>query len=379
MIDYLLTEEQKDFVKMYREFARKEVAPISGEYDRRGEFPLELYKKAAQTGLTTLTLPEEYGGAGLSHLTSTMITEEIARADAGFAVSVGAGLLAATPVLLSKNETLIRKVTECLVDGGAAAFCLTEADAGSDAAALKTRATADGDSYIINGVKTFITNGGIADLYIVFATVDPTLGTKGITAFLVERNRPGVSVGKEEDKMGIRLSNTTEVIFEDVRIPASNRIGEIGQGLKLALKTLDHTRGEGSAAAVGICQAAIDKALAYAKERKTFGKPIIANQGISFMLADMEIQTVAARMLVRHSAELLDRGIVDAQMGSIAKTFAGDTAVKVALDAIQILGGFGYSREYPVEKLLRDAKIFQIFEGTNQIQRMTIAGALARQ
>lgn len=379
MIDYLLTDEQKDLVAMYQEFARKEIAPISKEYDRKGEFPMQLYKKIAETGLTTLTLPEKYGGAGLSHLTSAIITEEIARADAGFAVSVGAGTLAALPVLLSGNEQLIQEITECLVEGGAAAFCLTEASAGSDAAALKTRAVKDGDVYIINGVKTFITNGGIADLYVVFATVDPSLGSKGITAFLVERNLPGVSVGKEEDKMGIRLSNTTEVIFEDVRVPACKMIGEIGQGLKLALKTLDHTRGEGSAAAVGICQAAIDISLSYAKERITFGKPIIANQAIQFMLADMEIQTAAARLLVRHSAELLDRGIVDAEIGSIAKTFAGDTAVKVATDAIQILGGFGYSREYPAEKLLRDAKIFQIFEGTNQIQRMTIAGALSRQ
>lgn len=300
------------------------------------------------------------------------------KADAGFAVSVGACGLAATPVMMAGTDAQKRKMADILSEGGLAAFCLTEADAGSDAAALKTTAVKDGNDYIINGAKTFITNGGVSDIYTVFATVDRSLGAKGITAFLVERDREGVLVGKEENKMGIRLSNTTDVVFQNVRIPAENMVGSIGQGLKITLGTLDRSRGTGAIAAVGLCQKAIELSTAYAKERKTFGKPIITNQSIQFKLADMEIKTQIARQMVHYHARLMDEGIVDGTVSAIAKVYAGDVAVEVALDAIQIFGGFGYSREYPVEKLLRDAKIFQIFEGTAEIQRMVIAGALAR-
>lgn len=379
MKDYLLTDEQKDMQATFREFAQKEVAPIASEYDRKGECPIHVLKKAADMGLTTIWLPEKYGGAGMDYMTGTLMGEELGKADAGFSVAVGACELAGIPVLMGKNDKQIQKMADYLLNGGLSAFCLTEASAGSDVASLKTTATKDGNDYIINGTKAFISNGGIADIYTVFATVDPSLGTKGIAAFLVERDRPGVSVGKEEDKMGIRLSNTCEVVFQDVRIPAENMIGGVGQGLYLALGTLDRTRGAGSATAVGICQRAIDCAMEYAKTRVTFGKPIIANQAIQFMLADMEIQTVASRQMVRHVANLLDRGIVDGEMSAITKTFVGDTAMKVTTDAVQILGGYGYSREYPVEKLMRDAKIYQIFEGTNQIQRMTIIGAMMKQ
>lgn len=378
-MDYLLTEEQASLVELFRDFAKNEVAPISKKYDEKGEFPKELFKKAAEIGLTTLHLPEKYGGGGMSTVTQAIMVEELSKADAGFAVAVGACDLATVPVLMAGTEEQKQKVADVLLNGGLAAFCLTEADAGSDVAALKTTAVKDGDDYIINGAKCFITNGGVADIYTVFATVDRSLGAKGITAFLVERSRPGISVGKEEDKMGIRLSNTTEVVFQDVRVPAENMLGEVGKGMAIAMGTLDRTRGaDVPAGAVGICQAAIDYCVAYAKERKTFGKPLIANQAIQFKLADMEIKTQAARQMVRHCANLLDHGIVDPKVTSASKAFAGDVAVQVALDAIQIFGGYGYSREYPVEKLLRDAKIFQIFEGTAEVQRMVIAGALAK-
>lgn len=345
----------------------------------KGEFPREVFNKAVEMGLTTLGVPEKFGGSGEGAFTGTLLGEELGYADAGFAVAVGACNLATIPVMMGGNEEQVKKVADLLLHGGMTAFCLTEAEAGSDAAALRTTAVKDGNDYIINGSKVFITNGGVADMYTVFATVDKSLGAKGITAFLVDRNSPGLSVGKEENKMGIRLSNTTEVVFEDVRVPAENMVGGVGKGLKIALGTLSRTRAQGSSAAVGICRRAIEESMKYAKQRVTFGRPIIKNQAIQFMLADMEIQTEAARQLVRHAVRMVDKGVIDAKQGSTAKTFAGDTAVKVATDAIQIFGGYGYSREYPVEKLLRDAKIYQIFEGTNQIQRMVVFGNMITQ
>lgn len=378
-MDALLRQEEKEMVELFRQFAEKEVRPISAKYDEKGEFPAEVFAKAAEIGLTTLHLPEKYGGSGCSHLMQAMLIEELARADAGFATAVGACDLASVPVLIAGTEEQKKKVADVLLWGGLTAFCLTEPEAGSDAASLKTTAVKDGDEYVINGSKCFITNGGVADIYTVFATVDRSLGAKGITAFLVERGTPGLSVGKEENKMGIRLSNTTEVVFEDVRVPASNIIGQVGKGFGIAMKTLDITRGsDGGAGAVGICQCAIDLAVEYAKTRKTFGKPIIANQAIQFKLADMEIKTQAARNLVYHACRLMDAGIMDSVISAAAKAYAGDVAVEVALEAIQIFGGYGYSREYPVEKLLRDAKIFQIFEGTGEVQRMVIAAGLAK-
>ena len=333
---------------------------------------------AAEMGLTMMQIPEQFGGLGQSTMTQVMMLETLGKADAGFATAVDACALATVPVLMAGTDEQKQKMADIMAAGGMAAFCLTEADAGSDAAALKTTATEDGDDYIINGSKTFITNGGYADIYTVFATVDRSLGARGITAFLVERDRPGVSVGKEENKMGIRLSNTTDVVFQNVRIPKSNMLGKIGQGLKIALGTLDQTRATGSAAAVGICEQAIDLCVKYAKERKTFGKPIIANQAIQFKLADMQVKTQTARQMIAFCAQEMDAGIIDGPTSAVAKVYAGDVAVQVALDAIQIFGGYGYSREFPVEKLLRDAKIFQIFEGTAEIQRMVIAGDLAR-
>jgi len=377
-MDVLLTQDQKALKEMVRNFAVKEIIPVSAEYDRKGEFPRELYQKAVDMGLTLLTFPEELGGAGLTQLDEALMCEEIGYGDGGMAAVLGACSLASIPVLEGGNAAQKQQIADVLLGGGLLACCITEPESGSDAASMRTTARREGGEYVLNGSKCFITNGGVADLYVVFATLDRSLGARGITAFIVERSRPGVSVGKEEDKLGIRLSNTCDVIFEDVRIPVSNLIGKEGYGFPLVMDTLNRTRAVGSASAVGICQRALDLSVAYAKERKTFGKPIAANQAIQFMLADMEILTQAARHLAWTGARALDMGIADASFGAAAKTFCSDAAMKITTDAVQIYGGYGYSREYPVEKLMRDAKIFQIFEGTNQIQRMVIAGSLLK-
>jgi|LGOV01.1.fsa_nt_gb butyryl-CoA dehydrogenase len=377
-MDYLLTDEQKDLVEMVKEFGEKEIEPISLEFDRKGEAPLEVYKKAFEMGLHTLDLPEEFGGAGVNAVTACLVSEGIGKFDAGISTSIGAIGLAAKPVFIAGTDSQKKLFTDIVVPGSFAAFCLTEPNAGSDASAVKTTAKKIGDEYIINGRKCFITNGGLADVYTVIASTDTTKGLKGLSAFIVERNREGVAVGKEEDKMGIRLSNTTDVIFEDVKIPASNLLGKEGDGFKIAMRTLDLSRPIVASGALGICQAAIDHSVKYAKERISFGKPIATLQAIQFMLADMDIATETARQYTRYAAALADANKPISKAAAIAKCFAGDAAMKVATDAVQILAGYGYSREYPVEKLMRDAKIFQIFEGTNQIQRVVIAGQMLR-
>ncbi|WP_295628757.1 acyl-CoA dehydrogenase family protein [uncultured Intestinimonas sp.] len=375
---YLFTDEQKDLQLMVRDFVNKEIIPHAAEWDVKGEFPQDTFRKACDMGLHLMGIPEEFGGMGLDQTTSCILREELGRGDAGFAVSLGANMLGYTPLSIAGTKEQIKHFADIVVPGAVSAFCLTEAQGGSDAGNSKTTAVKVGDEYVINGVKTFITNGGIASVYTVFAMTDKEKGVKGMSAFLVERDRPGVSVGAEENKMGIRASNTTEVVFEDVHVPADHLIGKEGDGFKIAMKTLDRTRPSGSATAVGICQRAIDECVKYAKERVVFGKPIAKHQAVAFMLADMEIQTQAARQMVMHAARLMDNGIYDSVVAAAAKTFTGDTAMKVTTDAVQVLGGFGYSREYPVEKLMRDAKIYQIFEGTNQIQRVVISGNLLR-
>jgi len=373
---YLLTDEQKDLQAMVREFADKEIVPMAKEADRTGEFPTALVKKAVDMGLTTLSLPVAYGGMGIDNQTYAIIKEEIARGDAGIASTLGACYLGVMPIKLAGTERQMRKVADVLLSGGIMAFGLTEAESGSDAASLKTTYVKDGDQYILNGTKTFITNGGIAELYTIFATRDRTLGAKGISTFIVEAGTPGLSVGKEEVKMGIRTSNTTEVILQDVRIPAENLLGEEGQGFKIALNTLNQTRPTSGAGAIGNAVAAYEYALEYSKQRKTFGNPICKHQAVSFLLADMAIQLEAARQLVMYAAKIMDTGTVVPRVFSTAKAFASDVGMKVCCDAVQIMGGYGYSCEYPVEKRMRDAKIFQIFEGTNQIQRLIISGSI---
>jgi butyryl-CoA dehydrogenase len=378
MLDTSFTVEQLELKKLVRDFTREKIVPVAKELDHKAEFPWELYHEVFQMGLHAMNAPAEFDGPGLDLLTCALLTEEFAKGDVGFAVTVGANTLASGPVLLAGSQEQKQRFYDIINEGKLAAFCLTEPNAGSDAGSVATTARRDGAEYVINGAKCFVTCGAVAGIYTVIASVDRGKGLKGLSAFLVERDRPGVSVGQEEDKMGIRSSNTTEVIFQDVRIPAGHLIGQEGEGFKLAMKTLDKSRPLVGALGVGLGQAALDIAVGYAKLRVQFGKPIADNQAISFMLADMDIQIEAARNLVYHACRLYDQGKPFTRESAISKTFASDAAMKAAIDAVQILGGYGYSREYPVEKLMRDAKILQIFEGTNQIQRIVIANQLLR-
>lgn len=375
---YILSEENREIQEMAREFAEAKIRPVSKEYDLKGETPLSVYKEAAGLGYTSLCIPEEFGGAGLGTFANILVAEEFARADAGFSVAVQASTLAMKPILLAGTKEQKQYAADALINGGMGSFCLTEPDAGSDAGAIRTKAVKKDGEYIITGRKCFITNAPHADFYVVFAKTEPDAGTKGISAFLVERGREGLSIGKHEDKMGIRLSTTADVILEEVHVPEDHLLGAEGKGFKLAMQTLDRTRLECAAMAAGLSQRAIDLSVDYAKTRVTFGKPIAKLQAIQFMLADMEIRNQAARSLVYQCAAMIDSGAVDGKMNAVAKTFSSEAAMQNTLDAVQIFSGYGYSREYEVEKLMRDAKIFMIFEGTNQIQRTVIAGHLIK-
>ncbi len=374
----LLTQEQLEIVQMVRDFAQNEVAPIMAEADKNGEIPMDVYKKAFEMGLHVADFPTQFGGTGLDSVTTSLIIEELARVDAGFSLAIAASELACKPVLIAGNDNQIKLLADIVVPGKFASFALTEPQAGSDASAIKTTALRDGEEYIINGTKCFITNGGMAGVYTVLAITDKTKGVKGLSAFLVEADRKGISVGKEEDKMGIRLTNTVELVFDNVRIPGSNLLGKEGDGFKIVMKTLDSTRPMVAAGAVGLAQHAIDLSVKYAKERVTFGKPIVTNQVIQFMLADMDMKTELARQYTRYACQLIDAGKLDSKASAIAKCYASDVAMSITTDAVQIHGGYGYMREYPVEKLMRDAKIFQIVEGTNQVQKIVIAGQLLK-
>ena len=373
---YILTEEGKELVDTVRDFCEKEVKEQCKEFDKSGEFPYEMCRKGSEMGLNALEVPKEYGGYGIDAITCAAICEEMARADAGFFTTMSATGLALRPVLIAGNEEQKKWACDIILNGGQAAFGLTEPMAGSDSSNTKTTADKDGDEYILNGRKCFITNGAISGFYTVTAVTDKSQGKHGISMFLIPGDTPGLSAGNEENKMGIRTSNTTDVVFEDVRVPASALVGNEGEGFKIAMKTLDMARTFVGAGAVGVAQRCIDEAVAYSKQRVTFGQPIGKNQAIQFMIADMEIKTETARQMVVHSLTLMDKGLPYNKESAIAKCYAGDISVEVALDAIQILGGYGYSREYPVEKLLRDAKIFQLYEGTNQIQRIVISRAV---
>ncbi len=369
----ILTAEQKELVEMVRNFAMKEVKPHVKELDESGEFPMELLKPAFEMGLHCLEIPEEYGGAGLDYQTTAAVFEELAKVDAGYAISLVTTFVALRSVIMAGNEAQKKLFADIIIPGAFASFCLTEPNSGSDASSMRGSAVKDGDEYIINATKCFVTNGGVADVFVVFASTDKSKGVKGISAFIVERSRPGIVVGKHENKMGLRLSNTTDVAFVDVRVPADHLLGKEGTGFITAMNTLNVSRAFVGTLAVGICQAAIDEAVKYAKERIQFKRPIGEFQAVQMILADMEIQTEAARQLVHHSMILMDDNKPVVKEGSITKTFCGDTVVKVTTDAVQIFGGYGVSKEYPVEKLMRDSKVFQIFEGTNQIQRIVIA------
>ncbi|MDR2565390.1 MAG: acyl-CoA dehydrogenase family protein [Bifidobacteriaceae bacterium] len=378
MYDMSLNKEEQLILKAVREYAEKHVAPAAKGADRAGEVCWEAVNRGIELGLHALAIPAEYGGPGVSHVLSVILVEEISKACTGITGTLLACNPASYPVLIAGNEEQKRYFADLILGGKLAAFCLTEPGAGSDAGAVATTAVRDGDEWVLNGTKRFVTNGGVAGVYTVFATVDRALGLKGLTAFMVERDREGVQIGAKEDKMGIRATSTTDVVFTDVRVPADHLLGGEGDGFKIAMKTLDLSRPVVAAQAVGIAQAALDLAVVYAGERKQFGKPIAANQGVQFMLADMAIKTEAARWLTRRAAWLQDAGLPSTKEAAMAKTFAGDTAMSVTTDAVQVFGGYGYSRDYPVEKLMRDAKITQIYEGTAQIQRLVVAGQLLR-
>ena len=373
---YILNEDGKDLLATVKEFCEKEVKEQSKAYDVSGEFPEEIYAKGLEMGLGSLEVPEEYGGLGIDKITAAALYEEMAKADAGFFTTFAASNLGYKPVLIAGTEEQKQWASDILLEGGYGAFSLTEPMGGSDPSCCKTPAVKDGDDYIMNGRKCFITNGAIANFYVVTCATDKTAGNKGISAFLIPAGTEGLSAGNEENKMGIRTSNTTDVVFEDVRVPASAMLGKEGEGFKIAMKTLDMARTTIGVGAVGVAQRAIDEAVAYSKQRVTFGQPIGKFEAIQFMIADMEIKTETARQMCIHSLDLMEKGLPFSKESAIAKCYAGDISVEVALDAIQILGGYGYSREYPVEKLLRDAKIFQIYEGTNQIQRIVISRAV---
>lgn len=377
MIAFDLTDEQTDLQTLAHNFAEKEIRPVAHEYDEEEEVPWGVLEKAAQMGLLSYFIPEKYGGGGvLDSVSQCLVGEEIFWGCAGIGTTINGISLCATPILQSGTEEQKEKFLPIFCDPekpALGAFALTEPSAGSDPAGLISEAYRDGNDYILNGYKTFITNGGIADVHVVFATVDISQGSKGITAFIIEKDTPGLVTGKKEKKMGIRASHTASLAFEDMRVPEKNRLGEEGEGFSIAMKTLERTRVDTAISAVGLARAAYEYALAYAQERIQFGKPIIHHQAIAFILADMATQIDAARLLCWQAAYLIDQGRPAAKEASMAKAFAADVAMKVTTDAVQVLGGYGYSREFPVEKWMRDAKIMQIYEGTAQIQRLVIS------
>jgi acyl-CoA dehydrogenase len=374
LVDLTLTDEQKDLRELAHNFAEKEIRRVAWDYDRDATWPQEIIEKAHEVGLMNVEIPEEYGGGGLHVFEGCLIEEEFGWGCTGIGTSLMCNGLAAWPVMLGGSEEVKKEFLGMLAEEPRlASFCLTEPEAGSDVGSMRTRAEKRGDTYVINGSKVFITNGSHASWYAVYAKTDPDAGHKGISAFVVPRDTPGVSVVKKEDKLGQRASDTAQIQFEDVEVPAEYLLGEENQGFKLAMMTLDRTRPGVAALGVGLARAAFEFATDYAKERIQFGVPIAMHQAIQFMIADMATKVEAARLLVWQSAMLLDQGKRNTVAASHAKRFAADSAMEVATDAVQVYGGYGFIKEYPVEKLMRDAKIMQLYEGTSQIQRLVIA------
>ena len=373
-----LSDDEQMLIEAIREIARERVAPRAAEIDRTSQFPWDMKELLAQQDILAMPFPSEYGGIESSELAVVMAIEELARNCATTSLILAVQQLGSLPIILAGNDEQKRKYLPPLASGEwLAAFGLTEAGSGSDAAAMQTFAVRKGDTYILNGSKRFITNGGLAQVNSVFALTDPKAGTRGISAFIVEKDFPGFSVGRIEEKMGIKGSQTAELIFTDCEVPIENLLGREGDGFKFAMMTLDRTRPGVAAQAMGIAQGALDLALSYSKQRIQFKKPIAENQGIQFMLADMATKVEAARLLVYNAAEMIDRGEPNfGKYSSMAKLYASDIAMEVTGDAVQILGGYGYMKEYPAERMMRDAKITQIYEGTNQIQLLVIARAL---
>ena len=378
MQQYLLSEDQKGYIQLIRDFFAKEVLPIRAEYDEEEKIPMDVIRKAMDMGLHALDIPEEYGGAGLDFLTYVMLVEEMCKVDDAFTSIINAGSIACKVVELGGTQEQKEMFYKKVVDGAFVGMCITEANAGSDVSSIAATAVRDGEDYILNGMKLFVSNGSIADCYIVFAATDKSKGSKGISAFIVEGDRPGITRGKREKKLGVHCGDTCVVTFDNVRIPVGNLLGKENEGFKLTMQTLDRGRVKVAAMAVGHAQGALDYAVQYAKERNQFGQPICKFQGIQFMLADMETAVETARQMVYHAAELIDHQMPCSRAASIAKLAATDNCMKVCTDAVQILGGYGLTREYPVERFFRNAKTYQIVEGTNQIQRMVIGRDLCR-
>lgn len=377
----MLSEDEIMVRDLARRFARERVAPVAAELDEKEEFPQDLLRDMARSDLFAISVPEEYGGTGESLFQLCLVVEELSWACPGVATSYAASWLGSAPILIAGSPEQKRRFLPRLAAGEAlAAFALTEADAGSDTSAIKTKAEKRGEGYVLNGTKQWVTNGGEADVYTVIAVTDFSKGPRGASAFIVEKGTPGFSFGKKERKMGIRASATCEVVFEECFVPKENLIGREGMGFIIAMKTLDKARPGVGAQAVGLAQGALDRAVEYAATRKQFGRPIISFQAIGHMLADMATQIEAARALVYSVARMIDAGAKEySKESAMAKMFASDVAMRVTVDALQVFGGYGYMRDYPMEKLMRDAKVTQIYEGTNQIQRNVIAQELSRQ
>jgi acyl-CoA dehydrogenase len=374
MIGFDLTEEQQHLVTTARDFTRKEIVPVAGALDEEGKFPDEICRKAWETGLMNCEIPEAFGGLGLSSLSHCLVLEEISYGCMGINTTLAANSLGAMPLILAGNDAQKKEYFgRLLAKPILAAYACSEPDAGSDVAGMKSRYRKVGDDYVLTGQKRWITNGGLADFYTTFARLEGTERHKGITCFVVDRNTPGVSVGKKENKMGQRSSNTTDVIFEEVKLSKKNVVGTEGEGFKVAMRTFDRTRPWIAAGAAGLIRRCLDECRQYALDRKAFGVAIAQHQAIQFMIAEMAIAYETSRLLCHKAAWSIDTGTPDSIVSSYAKAYSADAAMRVSTDAVQVFGGYGYTKEYPVEKLMRDAKLLQIYEGTAQIQRMVIA------
>jgi acyl-CoA dehydrogenase len=367
-VSFMLTEEQKMIQQLARDFGRNEIAPAAEHYDKVHEYPWPVVKKAQQLGLTAMTVPEEYGGLGLSLFEEVLVAEELAWGCTGISTSISVNGLAYLPILITGNEEQKKEYGERLAEGQMAGYCATEPEAGSDVAGIKTTAIKSGDEYVVNGSKMFITGGTVANFYTVLAYTDPSQRYNGMSCFIIDREWDGVSVGKPFEKMGQHASDTAEVVFEDVRVPESHILGKEGMGFMIAMKVFDRSRPGTSAGALGVAQRALDESVRYAKERTTWGKPLWQHQAIGHMIAEMATELEAARLLVWKSAWLSDAGERNTVAAAYAKAYAADAAMRITTNAVQVFGGYGYMAEYPVEKLMRDAKIFQIYEGTSQMQ-----------
>jgi acyl-CoA dehydrogenase len=379
MLSFKPTEEQEALIEMAARFTKERIIPIASACDQESRFPEDVFKAAWELGLVNSTVPEEYGGAGMGELDNSLIAEQLAYGCTGIQTSMLANTLALTPILLGGTPQQKKKYLGMLTEAPLfASYCTTEPSGGSDVAGLKTRFEKQGDKYVLNGEKCWITNASFASFFVVFATSDPTARHKGIAAFIVDKDSDGLRVGKHEDKMGQRASDTAAVHFENVAVPEENLLAPAGEGFKLAMETFNQTRPDIGAMATGLMQRCVDESLAYAKERQSFGQAIIEHQMVQAMIADMAISCEATRLLYQKAAWNLDNGVRSPIVSSYAKAFGADRAMQTAIDAVQVFGGNGYVKDYPVEKLMRDAKVLQIYEGTSQIQRMVIARSLAR-